>query len=596
MQPGEVFRNRIRKYNKKKDAFEKKSRRLSWSRLIVFLAGLAAIYISTLFNFVVLISIIIVFIAVFLRIVYLHNKALTQMQKAERLENINQVEVNALNHDFSSFAHGGGYQAPEHDFSFDLNIFGQNSVFQLFNRTITDNGEQKLADWFSRPLLKADDIKNRQEAVRDLSQHLNHLQWFMETGQKRRFTKEQTHNLNVWTGRKGHSVKKERWLARSFSLVSLILSGLTIAGVIFWPWLILWVIAGLTITATYNRKVNEHHAGLNHIAPSLETLNQLISIITDLEFKSETLKTEQNKLNSSMDDSSLKKLVNILQAFDVRHNVFAAFLLNSLFLWDLHQIARLSSWKQKHGAELKEKTESIFTFDALISLANFAYCYPEYTYPEPEDSSTDTFHLEGTNCKHILIPKQERVGNPISMTEKGSFSIITGANMAGKSTYLRTIGLNIILAQLGVPVDCETFTFTPVRVISSLSTKDSLVKNESFFYAELKRLQYIIQTLEKGEQLFCLLDEILKGTNSKDKQTGSQKLLRKLIKYESNGIVATHDLQLGELEKEFPRKIQNHCFEVEIKNDKLYFDYQLKAGIAQSLNASFLMRKMGITE
>jgi DNA mismatch repair ATPase MutS len=177
----------------------------------------------------------------------------------------------------------------------------------------------------------------------------------------------------------------------------------------------------------------------------------------------------------------------------------------------------------------------------------------------------------------------------------GQFRIITGANMAGKSTYLRTVGINLVLAMTGSPVLANSFVFSPVDVFTGIKTSDSLQAGESYFFAELKRLKEIIVQLEKGKTLFVILDEILRGTNSADKQKGSKALIRQLIQMKASGLIATHDLALGELADFFPENIKNQRFEVEIENNELKFDYLLKEGISQNLNATSLMKKMGIT-
>ena len=187
------------------------------------------------------------------------------------------------------------------------------------------------------------------------------------------------------------------------------------------------------------------------------------------------------------------------------------------------------------------------------------------------------------------------VKNDIEFTEYPYFLIITGANMAGKSTYLRTIGVNFVLACMGAPVCADSLRFTPSNLVTSLRTSDSLNDNESYFFAELKRLKMIIDRLESGEKLFIILDEILKGTNSVDKQKGSIALVQQFIRLQSCGIIATHDLLLGSLEQTFPQHIKNYRFEADITNDTLTFSYRLKEGIAQNMNATFLMKKMGIT-
>ena len=192
------------------------------------------------------------------------------------------------------------------------------------------------------------------------------------------------------------------------------------------------------------------------------------------------------------------------------------------------------------------------------------------------------------------MPREQCVTNDAEIPQRPYFLIITGANMAGKSTYLRTIGCNYILACIGAPVCCSSLEIYPAHLMTSLRTSDSLVHNESYFFAELKRLQQILDRLKSGEEMFIILDEILKGTNSMDKQKGSLALVKQLLQLKTNGIIATHDLLLGDLKQHFPDEISNYCFEADIQNDELTFSYKLREGIAQNMNACFLMQKMGI--
>ncbi|NOX46905.1 MAG: DNA mismatch repair protein MutS, partial [Chlorobi bacterium] len=216
---------------------------------------------------------------------------------------------------------------------------------------------------------------------------------------------------------------------------------------------------------------------------------------------------------------------------------------------------------------------------------------PEAEFPQVKNSD---YIFKAEELGHPLIPKVERVDNEVGVKVKG-FSIITGANMAGKSTYLRTIGVNLILGMIGAPVCGRGITISPIQLYTSIRTDDSLQKNESYFYSELKRLKAIIDELKKGTKLFIILDEILRGTNSKDKHAGSEALLKQLIDLKASGIIATHDVALGNLEKSFPEHIKNRCFEVDINGSVLSFDYKLRDGVSKNMNATILMREMGIT-
>jgi len=276
---------------------------------------------------------------------------------------------------------------------------------------------------------------------------------------------------------------------------------------------------------------------------------------------------------------------------DANLNIIAAVVLNGLFLFNLHLLAAVEKWKARYGNDIPRWFAIMGEFDALSSLANFACNNPQYIYPE---EAKDDYLMDAADLGHPLIPISECVTNSITISGWNQFCIITGANMSGKSTFLRTVGTNYILAMIGAPVFASKFRFFPIRLHSSIRTSDSLSRKESFFYAELKRLKGIISELESGQRTFILLDEILKGTNSKDKQAGSIALLEQLIKYESVGLIATHDLILGDLIKSYPKNISNLCFEIQIVNDEMSIDYKLQDGVCQNLNATFLMKKMGI--
>ena len=289
---------------------------------------------------------------------------------------------------------------------------------------------------------------------------------------------------------------------------------------------------------------------------------------------------------------AVRKLSAISKAFDYRLNILIGIPLNIFFLWDILQSIRLEKWKNVYGDRLPLWFDTLAQVDELCSFAGFAFQHPEGVFPE---IVTEGFHVKGKNLKHPFIDPVVCVGNPVNIDSWSRFHVITGANMAGKSTYLRTVGINYVLAMTGAPVLADSFVFTPVQLFTGIKTSDSLQDGESYFFAELKRLKEIIVRLEKDEKLFIILDEVLRGTNSKDKQKGSKALLRQFVRLGASGLIATHDLTLGELAADFPENVINKRFEVEIEHDQLQFDYQLKEGVAQNLNATFLMKKMGIT-
>ena len=273
----------------------------------------------------------------------------------------------------------------------------------------------------------------------------------------------------------------------------------------------------------------------------------------------------------------------------MRYNFFAIFL-NILVLWDIQWVSRLERWKKEHHSNLANWFVSLNEFDALISLSTLAYNKPDWTFPTIHENAT----LKGIELGHPLIPSKELISNDFMMPTNEHIKLVTGSNMAGKSTFLRTVAINIVLALSGSKVCAKEMSLPHLDVYTSMRTTDALHENTSSFYAELKRLKIILDAVDRKEQVYFLLDEILKGTNSKDRHTGSKALIEQLIKSGGAGIIATHDLELSILESKYDGNLENLCMEVEVNNDELTFDYKLKKGVSKSFNATTLMRNMGI--
>jgi len=362
----------------------------------------------------------------------------------------------------------------------------------------------------------------------------------------------------------------------------------------FWHFLA-YLTLPLIISGMKYRKVNLKHSMLSRKYPLLKKYAALFRMIETAEFSSARMQENQKNLFTGNTSASkaIHSLARISNAFDTRLNLLAGFLMNVFFLWDIRQSIRLENWQKKYRDHMLQWFNVMGEADATVSLAGFHYNNPDYIFPEI--LSADALTLEGKALGHPLIHARKRVCNDYNVPGWSHFTILTGANMAGKSTFLRTVGVNMLLASCGAPVCANKMVLTPVDIVTSIHTIDSLANNESYFYAELKRLQMIINMLKEGKQVFIILDEILKGTNSGDKQSGSKALVKQLISLKAAGIIATHDLSLGTLIKNFPENIRNKCFEVDIDRDRLDYDYLLKDGIAQNMNATILMERMGIT-
>jgi DNA mismatch repair ATPase MutS len=389
-----------------------------------------------------------------------------------------------------------------------------------------------------------------------------------------------------------HNLKLLLLLAYGLPTITIICIALSVAGIIEFPSFL--IVIQLLIVFIYARQTMQVQNVITSKSKILNRYAQSLILIENTRFNSEYLTGLQKKLiahEGKIPSKAIYQLSVILNYMDSNLNILVSIFLNGLFMFNLHLLLKVEKWKKQNQNHVPEWFDSIADFDALCSLANFGYNNPEFLYPEPVN---DEFAFSAENLGHPLISAEQRVVNDIEINGWNQFAIITGANMSGKSTFLRTLGVNYILAMAGAPVCASKLSFSPIQIHSSIRTSDSLVKHESYFYAELKRLKQIIDELESGKKKLILLDEILKGTNSKDKQAGSIALIEQLLHYKSVGLFATHDLMLGKLATRFPGQVNNLCFEIHIQNDKMLIDYKLHKGVCKNLNATYLMKNMGI--
>lgn len=592
----DYYTQRIRDLELDKKKIRKTLRVLGWSRLLAFIfliiavfgvipkmppAGIALFFFSLVFF-------------LFLIKKYLINRS--RLQHITALLSITEKEVQALDHNFSGFDEGEEFTDPNHAYSFDMDLFGKESVFQYINRTVTCEGKRYFARLLSNETLNSSSIENRQTAIKELVEIQDELQNFRATGTIHQDSEDDLNLINEW-------ISKKTYFTRTsfFSILAITMSVVTLCSVIvavFIPFLyglpIILYILNLIIVSWNLKRTNEEHNLIGKRLNSLKKYAALIKILEHKKFQSTVLKRITDELISGQLSAarSISRLSRVVSAFDNRMNLLAASFLEGLLLWDIQCMIRLEKWRSHEGISFNRWITALAEFDALASLAIYAFNHKEYAFPE----IVKTPVIEAINLGHILIPDNERICNDFCILQKGDYVIITGANMAGKSTFLRTVATSMIIAMTGAPVCASAYRFFPMSIFSSMRTNDSLNKHESHFYAELKRLKESLDRLRNGEKLFIILDEILKGTNSYDKQKGSYAAMEQIIKFGGTGIVATHDLELAKIEKKYPEKVKNLCFEIEIDQAKIYFDYKLKEGITTKMNASLLMQQMGIID
>ncbi len=589
-----TYKELLNKYEAVYNNLKSKQRKIAITRLVYFLLGSVVFY-FLLKSTVTAISIYsFLWFVFFLPLLRFSSKISDKKNYYKHLVDINKHELNLIDNNNKLYCNGKQFINPEHNFTYDLDIFGKHSIFDSINRTSTFLGTENLASWFNKPFLKNNQIIDKQKAVKELSTNLNWIQDFIATGLGFKDSFKDLESINIWLNNQNAFIKNKLlsillYLLPALSLVVIILS---IFGIISPTLVVVIFITNLIIVGFYLKHINKIHSSISKRLIVFNKYSKLIRLIEEREFISGLLIQRQNDLNGSNNSASktLKKIFTLGNLLDTRLNIIVGVLLNGFLLWDLQIIDKIEKYKQKYKSDILNWFSVLKDFDAYISLAIFAHNNPESSFPKPNDKIL----FDTKDLGHPLINEKTRIGNEFIIRDIKRIKIVTGANMAGKSTFLRSVGVNLVLAMIGSSVSAKELIFKPIRLFTSMRTSDDLSKQVSYFHAELLRLKMLKTELESNTDLFIILDEILKGTNSVDKEQGSKAFLEEIINYNVSGLVATHDLSLGNLEQKQTDNFENYCFEIEFENDDVIFDYKLRKGITQKMNASYLMKKMGL--
>ncbi|WP_445955233.1 MutS-related protein [Yeosuana sp.] len=583
----DYYTQHLKTYQAEEQRLKKQMAMLSMLRFLVFLSTIFGIYM--LFDvWKVALVIVLLGIGIFIYLLSKYTNKKAERNFNKELIKINEEEIKINSGSFHHRNQGLQFQDSNHFYSLDIDLFGHGSFFQYINRTTIHEGTQQLAD-----ALKANnisDIKLRQEAIKELS---NKPEWRQNYSATSSLVQVETSAQAIIKWMLEHTsflTKKIKWVALVFSAISLVLLALSIFSFIDKSIIGYWLLLGLGITGIYLKKINNLAI---HSDKAKDTFRQYASLLKQIEtqtFTSELFIQKQNQIKSKGKKAShvFKEFSKALDALDNRNNLISAIFGNGLFLLDLKNSYHIEQWISQYASKVEDWFQVVSFFDAFNSLGNFAFNHPDFVFPEIMKNGAV---INATKLGHPLLPKTKRIDSDV-LIENEQFFIVTGANMAGKSTFLRTVSLHIVMANTGLPVCAKSSKYMPVKLITSMRTSDSLTDESSYFFSELKRLKYIVDAIKK-EPYFIVLDEILKGTNSTDKAIGSKKFVEKLVASNATGIIATHDLSLCEIEKELI-EVKNYYFDAEIINDELHFDYTLKEGVCKNMNASFLLKKMDI--
>jgi len=601
-----VYQENINKYNAKTLSLKKVLNRISLLRLLIFV--ISSIILINFFSINLITPIFIVFsisILCFGAAIKYHSKIAFLKKHTAFLKGINESEILRVKSNLEEFDTGQKFINQNHHYTSDLDIFGQHSIFQLVNRTTTESGMILLSEWLSEPAPNYE-LHDRQKAIKELSKKLAWRQDFQASGMHFQNKKSDYYKLLDWVEAPVVLLKYRR----IYMAVAIILSVLSVLGLYFSILNLRYIYLLPFITVLFAnylilRKVKS--IADNIVETSQENINTfrgyrtLINKIECESFKSKKLCQLQSILIKSKYSAfnEINKLCRLLEfsqqrginkiKIPIKGNAFYS-LLNSFLLLDIYLIIRVEKWKSKNKAFFKSWAEVVSEFEVLNSFAGFCYSNPSFTFPEITEKN-NYVHFESLG--HPLINSNKRVCNNFHSDGQGDIVLITGSNMGGKSTFLRTVGVNLVLALSGAPCCAKYGQVSNLKLYTSMRTQDNLKEGVSSFYAELDRIEKMLKLIESSHNVFFLLDEMFKGTNSEDRHKGGFSLINQLSKLKTSGIIATHDIELAKL-SENKMLVTNYSFNSVIKENSMIFSYELHSGICNDFNASALMEKSGI--
>jgi hypothetical protein len=567
----------------------------SFMRLAIFALLVLSVYLSIkTVGFTLLVILFVILMLCFAWLVSRQSFFLEQKNYFIALKKVNENEIASIADRLNIYDNGNGFADEKHPYTADLDIFGKASLFQLINRSATAPGNRLLAAWISDPASK-DTILNRQESIKELSIKND---WKLDFQAKLLFANganaDQLKSLFAYL-KLPLELSGEKLLRFYIKVAPFLLLGSIIGG-FFYPVFILVAIA----LAIFNSGVLVYKGSYiiksefiaDKIGKTLSNYAHVFKTIEESQWQSNRCSDLTKQIKIGGTTQKIEELSVLINKLSYSLIMIVGFVLNVFFLWALKQIIAIEDWKRTNQHSLEAAFDVIAEFEALISLASLHINYPEWSFPQIADGAAYT--LTAKSLAHPLINIKSRVANSYELPDTFKIDIITGSNMAGKSTFLRTIGINTVLALCGAPVCADEMKVSVITVITYMRIKDSLNESTSTFKAELDRLQMLLKAVESDQKVFFLIDEMLRGTNSVDKYLGSKAVIEQLIRKKAVGMVATHDLQIAELETKHPDYIRNFYFDIQVKDNEMLFDYKIKHGECKTFNASLLLKQIGI--
>ncbi|TCD03690.1 MutS-related protein [Pedobacter psychroterrae] len=595
-----AYQNSADKQQSLIDDLKKKLNRISFSRLGLFILEILIVALIISLGFFWYFGVLAV-VPVFFFLILIKRQARVQneLDYALQLLWVYQNEIDQLTTGKNGYADGDLYSDEQHPYTGDLDILGPRSVYANVNRCNTTAGLDLLASGLLAPAEKIT-IELRQEAIKELVAHIDETYHFRAELQNHKPSQ-----LEIIKDKLVHQLPLQLGFARSrllktyVSAVPFLTVGLLVLGVLFggvmWNVFALIAVFNAGLTFFNLSDINKVYYGFTGSSNQLNAFAGTIKWTEDVDWQSQYIKDmfkeEDSGKAASPVSTQIRQLTSIIQAFDARLNILVSLVLNLFLLWDLKCSVRLADWHSMSSVSLVHGLYRISQFEELISFATLTHNHPDWNFPVIED----TFQLHAVGLGHPLINEKERVLNNFELAVQPTVDIVTGSNMAGKSTFLRTLGVNMVLGFAGAPVCADSMSLSIFKVFSYMRIKDSLNDHTSTFKAELNRLKMILDAISNIPNSFVLIDEMLRGTNSKDKYLGSKVFIEKLISQNTPALFATHDLQLSEMEVDYPQNIRNYHFDIQMAEDEMRFDYKLKHGPCKTFNAALLLKQIGLS-
>ncbi|QNK62249.1 DNA mismatch repair protein MutS [Pedobacter sp. PAMC26386] len=569
---------------------------ISLSRLGLFIIEILLVSITIYFGYHWLIGILMC-IPILCFMVVLKRQAVreNELNYAEKLLFVFQNEVILILTGKNKYKEGKHFEDEYHPYASDLDIYGHSSLYAFINRSNTVNGMKLLADSLGKPAVPAVIIE-RQEAISELTSHIDQTFHFRAGLQNHKpeqleiISHKLAHQMPEQLKFTHHSLLRLYTAAVPFISLALIILGMVYGGLV-WEVLGFYAFVNVALTFGFGKKINLVHSGFSGSASLLNAISGTVKWTEELKWESKYIKGFFTEKTLTVPLSTqIKKLSGIINAFDVRLNMVVGTLFNVFLLWDFRCAIQLDKWFVNSSDQLIRGLYTISQFEELISFATFSHNEPELTFPV----ITDTFHFEAKEMGHPLIAESKRIVNDYNFENQPTVDIVTGSNMAGKSTFLRTAGINMVLAFSGAPVCAKYMKVSIFEILTYMRIKDSLNDQTSTFKAELNRLKMILEGVSTLAHPLVLIDEMLRGTNSKDKYLGSMVFIQQMIHKKTPTLFATHDLQLSEMIEKYAGLVRNYHFDIQLTEGEMNFDYKLKEGACKTFNAALLLKEIGL--